>query len=123
METKIHNLKIALGTLLGAYREVSKQWTELDSNIEESSYPYALSFDEHVSEVGIWVEDFCANLNDIEHEKENIPITYATIKRTVGWSRFAEITNRNVYAIKEHADFQDREMFYISEGQAEILGL
>jgi hypothetical protein len=37
--------------------------------------------------------------------------------------RFAEVTNRNVYAIKDFGGYQDREMFYIKESEAEILGL
>jgi ABC-type Fe3+-hydroxamate transport system substrate-binding protein len=58
-----------------------------------------------------------------EEEPEDVIVTYSQIKRRVGWSRFAEVTNRNVYAIKDFGGYQDREMFYIKESEAEILGL
>ena len=60
---------------------------------------------------------------EVKEQEKNIPVTYATIKRKIGWSRFAEKTNRNVYAINEFGGYQDNEMFYISEEQADSLGL
>jgi len=120
---KDEELKEALGTLLNAYREVGKLWDRYGSLIEQPSYPYSDAFDAHCSNVEEWVEDFCSNIDDINSERETIPITYATIKRKIGWSKFAEMTNRNVYAINEGVDFEDREMFYISEEQANSLGL
>jgi|GEM_PF-6276154 len=59
-------------------------------------------------------------LNGFAEEKE-IPITYGLIKATCGWSKFAEKTNRNVYAINEFGDYEANEVFYITESQAKQL--
>lgn len=56
-----------------------------------------------------------------EEEKEEIPITYGLIKATCGWYEFAEVTNRNVYTVKEFGDFKANEVFYITESQAKQL--
>lgn len=59
---------------------------------------------------------------DIEPEKEKeIPITYGLVKATCGWSKFAEKTNKNVYAIKKFGDYALNEVFYITESQAKEL--
>lgn len=60
---------------------------------------------------------------ETEVEQQQIPITYATIQRRIGWSRFAEETNRNVYAINEFGDYPPNEVFYITEEQAKKLNL
>lgn len=57
---------------------------------------------------------------EIEEEKE-IPITYGLIKASCGWSKFAETTDRNVYAINEFGDYEVNEIFYITESQAKQL--
>ena len=65
-----------------------------------------------------------ATTTDIEdEEQQEIPITYATIQRRIGWSRFAEETNRNVYAINEFGDYDANHLFYITEEQAKKLNL
>ena len=56
-----------------------------------------------------------------EAQEKEIPITYGLIKATCGWSKFAEVCDRNVWAIKEFGDFEDREVFYITESQAKQL--
>lgn len=52
---------------------------------------------------------------------EEIPITYGLIKATCGWSKFAEVCDKNVYVVKEFGDYEDREVFYITESQAKQL--
>lgn len=64
--------------------------------------------------------EYIESLNAPKEEKE-IPITYGLIKATCGWSKFAEVTDRNVYAIFEFGDYKDNEVFYITESQAEQL--
>lgn len=58
---------------------------------------------------------------DKEVEEKEIPITYGLIKATCGWSKFAEETNKNVYTIKEYGEYEDREVFYMTESQAKKL--
>lgn len=65
-------------------------------------------------------EEYIESLNPKVEENE-IPITYGFIKATCGWSRFAEQTDRNVYAISEFGDYQSNEVFYITESQAKQL--
>jgi hypothetical protein len=70
-------------------------------------------------------DDYIENLNKlnlVEEEQKEIPITYGLIKAKVGWSEFAEVCNRNVYAVAEFGDYEDREVFYITESQAKKLG-
>jgi len=52
-----------------------------------------------------------------EVEEKNIPVTYATIKNTVGWSKFCDVTENNCYAINEFGDFDLNEIFYITQSQ------
>ena len=66
------------------------------------------------------LEDFLLNGFAEEKEKE-IPITYGLIKATCGWSEFAEVTNRNVWAVKAFGEFEPGETFYITESQAKQL--
>ena len=58
---------------------------------------------------------------DKEVEEKEIQITYGLIKATCGWSEFAEVTDRNVYAINEFGDYEANEVFYITESQAKQL--
>ena len=58
---------------------------------------------------------------DKEVEEKEIPITYGLIKATCGWSKFAEVCDKNVWAISEFGDYEDREVFYITESQAKQL--
>lgn len=61
-------------------------------------------------------------INDITPEEEKtIPITYGLIKATCGWSKWCDVTNGNHYAINEFGDYEDREVFYITETQAKQL--
>ena len=103
-------------------KEIYKMYEELMTlahNIEDK-----LSYDE-TEEGRKWglivnkLQNFDFHLK-IKEEKE-IPITYGLIKATCGWSEFAEKTNRNVYTINEFGDYEDREVFYITESQAKQL--
>lgn len=68
------------------------------------------------------LEDFLINGFAKEKiEEKQIPITYGLIKATCGWNKFAEETNRNVYAIKEFGEYGDKEVFYMTESQAKKL--
>ena len=69
------------------------------------------------TEVDIYIESLSPK---IEEEKE-IPITYGLIKASCGWGKFAEVTNRNVHAIKEFGDYAINEVFYITESKAKQL--
>lgn len=69
-----------------------------------------------------WLFGNYPNTNDVEPEKEKeIPITYGLIKATCGWSEFAEVCDRNVWAISEFGDYEPNEVFYITESQAKQL--
>jgi len=57
----------------------------------------------------------------VEKDNETIPITYGLIKATCGWSKFAEVCDKNVYAINEYGDYEPNEVFYITEIQAKQL--
>jgi len=93
----------AFKSILTSYEE-NKNATHMRVSYRDNEHPIIEMFEE------------------VEDEK-TVPVTYSTIKRIVGWSRFAECTNRNVYAIKEHGDYEDNEVFYITEEQAKELGL
>ncbi|MGL5713273.1 MAG: hypothetical protein ACRCX2_09660 [Paraclostridium sp.] len=67
------------------------------------------------------IDEFIESFNSQSKEEKEIPITYGLIKATCGWSKFAEETNRNVYVIKEFGEYEDREVFYITESQAKKL--
>jgi len=68
------------------------------------------------------LEDFLLNgFAEEKVEEKEIPITYGFIKATCGWSKFAEVTNRNVYVINEWGDYEANEVFYITESQAKKL--
>lgn len=103
-------------------KEINKMYEELmvlAHNIEDK-----LSYDE-TEEGKKWglivnkLQEFDFHLK-IEEEKE-IPITYGLIKATCGWYEFAEVTNRNIYTVKEFGDFKANEVFYITESQAKQL--
>lgn len=66
-------------------------------------------------------DEYIESLKPQPTEEKEIPITYGLIKATCGWSKFAEVCDRNVYAISEFGDYQDREVFYITESQAKQL--
>ena len=66
-------------------------------------------------------DEYIESLIPPKTKEKEIPITYGLIKATCGWSKFAETTDRNVYAINEFGDYEDREMFYITESQAKQL--
>jgi hypothetical protein len=68
-----------------------------------------------------WLFGFPTTIDVEPEEEKEIPITYGLIKATCGWSKFAETCNRNVYAVAEFGDFEDREVFYITESQAKQL--
>jgi len=38
---------------------------------------------------------------EVKEQEKNIPVTYATIRRKIGWSEFAEVIGGNVYAVNE----------------------
>lgn len=57
----------------------------------------------------------------VTEKKKEIPITYGLIKATCGWSKFAETTDRNVWAINEFGEYEPNEVFYITETQAKQL--
>lgn len=72
------------------------------------------------------IADEEGNLHSEEYyneQPEDVIVTYSQIKRKIGWSRFAEVTNRNVYAINEFGHYDDNHIFYIKESEADILGL
>ena len=58
--------------------------------------------------------------DDIDDET-TIPITFYQIK-TVGWSRYCDVTGGNHYAINEGYDPDDREIFNIKKKHAKELG-
>lgn len=60
-----------------------------------------------------------ATTTDVE---DTIPISYALIKRTVGWSAFCDVTGSNHYAVNEWGDYPDNELFHIKESHAKELG-
>jgi len=60
---------------------------------------------------------------EVQKQEKTIPVTYATIRRNIGWSEFAEVTGGNVYAINEGANFEDRHIFWVTSDQAEKLRL
>lgn len=66
-------------------------------------------------------DEYIESLKPQPKEEKEIPITYGLIKATCGWSKFAEITDRNIYAIKEFGDYEANEVFYITESQAKQL--
>lgn len=82
-------------------------------------------FDKDFGEIHLDFHDFRLKVeDDIETyltKKEDFPVTYALIRHTVGWSKFAEVTSKNVYAVKEYGHFQDHEIFKITLEQAKTL--
>ena len=101
----------------------NKTYTEEDLNtlvnlIDDAYRPHTRN-----NYLGIEIlEEFLKNGGkETKTEEKEIPITYGLIKATCGWSKFAETCNRNVYAIKEFGDYEDREVFYITESQAKQL--
>jgi hypothetical protein len=58
---------------------------------------------------------------EVEEQEKTIPVTYATIRRNIGWSEFAKVTGGNVYAINEGANFEDSHIFWVTSDQAEEL--
>ena len=50
-------------------------------------------------------------------ESKDTPVTYSTIKKTVGWNQFCNITGHNHYAINEWGDYDTSHVFYITETQ------
>lgn len=58
-------------------------------------------------------------VNELQNFKFDgeIPITYGLIKATCGWSKFAEICDKNIYAVNEFGDYPTNEVFYITESQ------
>jgi hypothetical protein len=69
-----------------------------------------------------WLFGFPTTIDvEPEEEEKEIPITYGLIKATCGWSKWCDVTNGNHYAINEFGDYEDREVFYITETQAKQL--
>lgn len=94
------------------------EWNNEDLAPEE--YPFEGSFDEY--KIAEWVASAKADAETFEVEVETVPITYGQIKRTIGWSRFCDVTGGNHYSINEWGEYQDREIFDVEVEHAEILG-
>lgn len=102
---------------------MKKKYTEEDLrklvDLIDESYRGVTRDNTNGSEI---LEDFLLNgFAEEKVEEKEIPITYGFIKATCGWSRFCDVTGGNHYAINEWGDFQDREVFYITESQAKQL--
>lgn len=76
------------------------------------------------------VDEICflfgyATTTDIEDEEEpkNVPVLYYTIKNSIGWSRWCDVTGGNHYALKEGYNPKDNEVFYCTPSQAIKLGI
>lgn len=100
-----------------------KTYTEQDLrklvDLIDKSYREVTRNNTNGSEV---LEAFLLNgFSEEKIEEKEIPITYGLIKAKCGWSRFAEVCDRNLYAINEFGEFGDREVFYITESQAKQL--
>lgn len=115
------NLIDKLAVIKKAFHDVNLAWDECD-HLETVSYPFTYCFNELIPKVDIWVEDFTEHIEaEIKEKEEEFPVTYALIKHTVGWSRFAEATDRDVYAITTHGHYEDHEIFRITLEQARKL--
>lgn len=66
-------------------------------------------------------DEYIERLKSQKIQEKEIPITYGLIKASCGWSRFAEVCDKNVYAINEWGDYKPNEIFYITESQAKQL--
>lgn len=121
MGKQAENLKISLGAFVNAFRELSNNWTEYDSDVEVPSYPFEKSFDDLLNDVEEWIEEFATTIDDIEAQKTAIPVTYGMIKATCGWSRFCDVTGFNHYSINEWGDYKENEIFSIPKEQFERL--
>ena len=105
--------------------ELSQLWlTDLDvaDALNNDLYPNVESFNELMQDFSMWGARYQDVINITKKNDEKIPITFAQIKHTCGWSEFAELTNRNVYAQKEFG-FSDREIFDVSLEDARSLGI
>lgn len=119
----MEKLQKTLDNIGDAFTVLNDIWEENHKILDNAHYPFEKPFDE-VYTGFLYYRSSCENRIKIELEnKKEIPITYATIQRRIGWSRFAEETNRNVYAINEFGDYEPNKVFYITEAQAEKLNL
>tara|TARA_R110000772_G_scaffold78161_1_gene167715 strand:+ start:743 stop:1075 length:333 start_codon:yes stop_codon:yes gene_type:complete len=65
-------------------------------------------------------------INLYEEQKEqpkDVPVLYYTIKNTIGWSRWCDVTGGNHYALNEGYYPSDREVLYCTKDQAKDLGI
>ena len=115
--------------LIKALEGFSDAWEELkyawgaewnNEDLAPEEYPFERSFDEY--KVAEWIASAKADAETFEVEVETVPITYGQIKRTIGWSRFCDVTGGNHYAINEWGDYPDREIFDVEVEHAKILG-
>jgi len=68
-----------------------------------------------------FIEDYIKDNSKNKIFEEKIPITYAMIKNTCGWSKWCDATNGNHYAINEFGDFEDAYVLYCTKSQFEKL--
>lgn len=57
-----------------------------------------------------------------EEQEDEMPFTFWTIQKTVGWDRFCDVTGGNHYALNEGLRPNDNEIFWVKESHAKELG-
>lgn len=67
-------------------------------------------------------DDYVESLNKLVVEEE-IPMSYAFLRRKLDWEDFCILTGTSVYAKREGYEIKDSEMFYIAESKAKQFNL
>lgn len=93
----------------------------LDTLYED--YPFQESLDDLSIKVTKWRKSVKDVIEKALEEEKTIPVTYGIIKARVGWSRFCDVTGGNHYAINDHGEPNDRQLYEVTLKHAKKLGI
>lgn len=110
-EDNIYNEDVAVAIL------IDESETKLVISNTDTTFRYKVSRSE-MKKLYKFLQENQELLVKPEAEEETIiPVTYASIKNTVGWARFCEVTGGNRFAINQYGDFDMSHIFYITKTQ------
>jgi len=116
-------IKNTLDRVGDAFTVLNELFEDNAGILDNEAYPFTKPFDEVYLDF-LEYKEFCERLlKQQKEESRMIPVTYAVIKRKVGWSAFAEEVGLNVYAINSYGDYEDGHLFYITLKEFEKLNL
>lgn len=96
---------------------------DLRKAYEQGAKDYCRSYRSLTEFLRYDVKEYIDIINLPPVEEDKISFTYSFLSQKLGWSKFCDLTETNEWAKNEGAEFNDNDIYYITELKAKQFNL